>query len=242
MAPVSKRRRHIWNDPSEARSLFPTLCIAERSARARLITGCEQDLKNASRFLERPLANARLEATYVFHALTAAAHEAADRRAMFARIASQCADVASDNIGLRARARFRMYSDALAAVESDIAIALRGASHRSSKRILPRMFAMQKVVLKLTAAPTPPLYASGIPVWVARLESVITQAIVNTVEAALARTTQLGLERLGIVKSRIDLALYDSPTRSLPSSDGRIEQQHHNHEPEDIGQVRGDHA
>ena len=195
---------------SHMEALFAALRDVERSARARLIAGCAEDNARIERFLERPVAVARREAHDAMAGIGAIPDTdlAANlRREAFERIGITFAETVCSNVGLRARARFKMYANDLAGAEVIIAQALAETHLVPAKRLLPRMFAIGRLDIDEMRIPDPPRLPSEIDDWVEALRTGIRFEIQELVIAARDRVLTHGFDRLGIVKTRIDLAL-----------------------------------
>lgn len=197
-------------------ALFSALRGVERTARARLIAGCADDTAKIERFFERPLSAARRDAHEAMAGMGSIPN--ADlavslRREAFERIGATCAERVCANVGLRARARFRMYANALADAEARIADAIAAAHLVPAKRLLPRMFAVGRVYIDGFRIPDPPERQSEIDDWIEELRSQLQSEIWRRAQIALDRVLMSGFNRLGIIKTRIDLALC-APSRA----------------------------
>jgi hypothetical protein len=195
---------------SRMEALFAALRGAEHMARAELIAGCEDDAAKIERFFERPLRAARREAYDALAGMGAisnvdlAVHL---RREAFERLGTNCAEMVCANVGLRARARFRMYANALAEAEVRIADAIAATHLVPAKRPLPRMFAIGRIDLDDFRIPDPPARSSEVDDWIEQLGIAIRDEIDAHMKVALDRVLTHGFDRLGIIKTRIDLAL-----------------------------------
>ncbi len=195
---------------SQIQSLFATLRGVERTARARLIAGCADDVAKLERFFERPLAVARRDAHDALAGIGPIpdADLAANlRRETFERIGVTSAETVCANVGLRARARFKMYADELAKAEAPITDAIVATHLVAAKRPLPRMFSVGRIDIDGLRAPDPPERPSEIDGWVVDLHACIRDEISTGVKAALDRVLARGFNRLAVIKTRIDLAL-----------------------------------
>jgi len=201
-------------------ALFAQLRIAERTARERLIAGCSDDDAKIDRFLDRPIAAAAVAA----HEAMAAMGNVADpdlaknlRREAFERIAEACVEAVISNAALRARARFRIYASEIATVEADIADFISASHLVPAKRILPRMFSVGRIESDEIRVPEPPLGDAEIDEWGRRLRVTARNELKARLKTARERTLRHGYDRLGIIRTRIDLALC-VPTRTTQSS------------------------
>lgn len=183
-------------------TLFAALRRVEREARLRLIAGCADDAARIERFLERPLSAARREA-----------RAANLRRDALEHIAVRCAEAVRSNVQLRARARFKIYTSELAESETRIADAIRATHLVAAKRLLPRMFAIGRINIAGMRLPEPPEHQSEIDDWIKELRRAIRDEIGACMQAALDRVLANGLDRLGVIKTRIGLALC-APSRA----------------------------
>jgi hypothetical protein len=168
-----------------------------------LIAGCADDVAKIDRFFERPLAVARRDA-----------HDAIAAnllRESLERIGATCADKVRANVGLRARARFRTYTNELAEAEAPILDAIAANRLVTAKRLLPRMFTVGRIAIDGLRAPDPPELLSEIDDWVEELYACIRNEVSASVNAALDRVLAHGFDRLAIVKMRIELALCEPP-------------------------------
>ncbi|HUA07970.1 MAG TPA: hypothetical protein VMA98_01775 [Candidatus Acidoferrales bacterium] len=114
---------------------------------------------------------------------------------------------------LRARARFRMYTQELLDAEIAIAEAIAAMRVVRAKRLLPRMFPIHRVALGDLRYPEPPQLASDVRDWVEELHCLVREEVRRSVESSLLRVLAQGTDRLGIVKTRIELALRTPPAR-----------------------------
>jgi hypothetical protein len=191
-------------------ALFADLRSVERSARARLIEGCAEDDARIERYFQRALSMIRGNAV----AALAAAGTGLEgdlawslRRETFERMAMGFAHLVSANIDLRARARFKMYVHELCEVETSIAAAIAALRVVPAKRLLPKMFAIQHMAVDDLHYPEPPEHVAEVEAWVQEVHALVRDDIRRRIEAALVRVLAQGTERLGVVKTRIDLAL-----------------------------------
>ena len=183
---------------AETPAVFAALRAAERTARAALIAGCEDDIATIGRFFERPLSDARRDA-----------HDALALnlgRDTFERIGAACADKVRANVGLRARARFRMYTTQLARAEVQISQAIAARSLVAAKRPLPRMFTVGRIEIEWLRSPDPPERFTDVDGWVEELYACLRDEVGASVRAALDRVLSRGFQRLAIIKARLDLA------------------------------------
>ncbi len=180
-------------------ALFAALRSAERRARTRLIAGCADDAAKIDRFFERPLAAARRDARDAL-----AANLRCDA---FERISTTCAQKVRANAGLRARARFRMYTNELAQAEAPIADAIAATGRVAAKRLLPRMFSVGRIEIGEPRTPHPPERQSDIDGWIKELRACICDEISAGAKVARERVLSHGFDRLAIVKARVELAL-----------------------------------
>lgn len=195
--------------PARLETLFAELRSAERTARARLTAGCAEDGAAIDRFLERPIRTAEREAVDALAAIGCALEaELAKnlRRETFDRIGLTCAEAVLANVALRARARFRIYTSEIAEAELQIENAIAAFRRRSARRYIPPMFPIQRLHLDSLRLPEPPEHASEVGEWVDGLRASIRDEIRCCVDAALRRVLASGNERMGVVKTRIDLA------------------------------------
>ncbi|HTU69978.1 MAG TPA: hypothetical protein VMF11_06620 [Candidatus Baltobacteraceae bacterium] len=184
------------SDSVRFEALFAALRSVEAEARVRLVAGCADDAARMERFLARPLGAARREA-----------HVANLGRETFERIAMRCARTACSNVQLRARARFKIYTSELAESETRIADAIRATHLVAAKRLLPRMFTIGRFDVAGMRIPEPPAHRSEVDDWIEELRGAVRDEIGAGLQAALDRVLAHGLDRLGIVKTRIGLAL-----------------------------------
>lgn len=189
--------------------IFNRLRETERTARAGLIVGIESDIVSLGCFMVRPLAAARTKGEEALAALGAIEEEdlcASIRGETFERIALDCATAVYANVGVRARARFRTYTEALSDVERSLAaaIARAGAARRAFP---PPMFALERIESEGFALPGPPRDVGEIDEWIRLLRALLEAEIVARMRAACGRTLARGLARLGTVKARALVAL-----------------------------------
>ncbi|MGB6984919.1 MAG: hypothetical protein WBD74_02960 [Candidatus Aquilonibacter sp.] len=177
-------------------ALFIDLRSIERAARVRLLAGCAEDEARIEEFFERPLCKAKTDATL-----------ALARQDGFDRIALTFARAVWANVNLRLRARFKIYTSELADAEIAIALAIAATRTARAKRHLPRMFALQRVRIDEAPAPDAPRHASEIATWVEELHGLVRDEVRRSVTISLGRVLAQGTNRLGVVKTRIDLAL-----------------------------------
>jgi len=209
---------------SRLETLFANLRSVERDARARLAAGCAEDDARIERYFERPLGIARDNAVAALAAMGCALESDLARnlrRESFERIAMGFARLVSANVDLRARARFRLYTQELADAEIAIAEAIAALRVVHAKRLLPRMFAIQRIAVDDLHYPDPPENSAEIDDWVEELHALVRSAVRRCVKASLARVLVHGSDRLGIVKTRINLALRTPPVRAQ-SRVGRV--------------------
>ncbi|HTX57455.1 MAG TPA: hypothetical protein VMD47_10200 [Candidatus Acidoferrales bacterium] len=199
-------------------ALFADLRSIERDARARLVVGCAEDDARIERYFEKPLQILKNNAADALAAMGSGLERDLARnlrRETFDRIGMGFARLVSANVDLRARARFRLYAQELADAEIAIVQAIAAMRVVRAKRMLPRMFAIQRVSVDDLRFPEPPESASEIGDWVKELHGLVREAVRRRVDAALLRVLAHGSDRLGIVKSRIDLALRTPPRSRL---------------------------
>jgi hypothetical protein len=202
---------------SRLETLFANLRSVERDANARLVAGCAEDDARIERYFEGPLGLARDNAVAAFAAMGCALESdlaRSLRRESFERIAMGFARLVSANVDLRARARFRLYAQELAGAEIAITEAIAALRVVRAKRLLPRMFAIQRVAVDDLHYPDPPEAASEIDNWVEELHVLVRSALQRGVKASLASVLVHGSNRLGIVSTRISLALRTPPVRA----------------------------
>ena len=192
-------------------ALFTSLRDAERTARTRLLAGCEDDARRIDRYFERPLHNARAEAIALLAGMGAALEPELSgslRHEGFEEIGRRCAERVFANVDLRLRARMRIYTGALAEIEMQIASAIASVQRVPSKHPLPRMFSTPRLAIDDLALPNAPAEVAEVPAWIKRLRARIAAELRERIDEALERVLVRGKERLGIVKTRIDLALF----------------------------------
>jgi len=197
--------------------LFANLRSVEREARVRLIAGCAKDDACIERHFERPLRVAKSNAVAALAAMGSGLESdlaRSLRRETFDRIAMGFARLVAANVDLRARARFRLYTQEIAECEVSIAEAIAALHVVPAKRLLPRMFAIHRVLVDDIRYLDPPERASDIDAWIEQLHEVVLEEMRRCVETSLLRVLAQGSARLGIVKTRIDLALCAPPVRS----------------------------
>lgn len=165
-------------------NLFDDLRRAEQAARAELLAGCAQDAARIEDFFTRTLDVVRCEALAAFE------------RKSLDRIGSNFVQLVSANVGLRLRARFRIYVNALA--HAEVAIA--------ANVTLPRMFPVRGPAFGEVRVPSAPATANGIEYWTRQLQHAVVDALRDGIDGSLARVLSQGTHRLCVVKARIDLA------------------------------------
>ena len=180
---------------SHLEALFADLREVERAARARLLAGCAEDEARIDEFFERPLRRMRADAALAF-----AHHDGFDR------VALRFSRAVWANVGLRLRARFKIYASELAGAETAIASAIAAIRTTRAKRHLPKMFAIQRVTIDAVHAPAAPQHAAEIGDWVDELHQAVRVEVRRSVAVSLGRVLAQGANRLGVVKTRIDLA------------------------------------
>jgi len=204
--------------------LFEQLRYAERSARARLLAGHADDVTKIERYFIHPMKVAERSACDALTGIGTvddADLAAALRQEAFERIASACAESIFANVSLRLRARFRMYVDEIAQAEVRIADAISAAHLVRAKRILPRMFAVGRIDADALAIPRAPDDEASIEDWLELLSRAIHDELAAASKRALEKLLDQGYTRLGIIKTRIDLALC-VPTRSDATKVSRV--------------------
>ncbi|HTX03578.1 MAG TPA: hypothetical protein VMD07_07840 [Candidatus Acidoferrales bacterium] len=183
----------------------------EKVARARLIAGCADDDARLEQFFAHPLDVVEREA------IAALAGEGASlerdlannlRQDAFDRIGLGFGRLVCANVGLRARARFKIYTREIADAEIAIAEAIAVMRVQRAKRLLPKMFAIQRVTIEDLRIPAAPQQASEVPDWVDELHRLVRDEVRCSVAVSRDRVLAHGSERLGIVKTRIELAIF----------------------------------
>lgn len=194
--------------------LFANLRTVEQSARARLIAGCAEDDARLEQFFAHPLDVVEREA------IAALAGEGTGlardlrtnlRREAFDRIALGFGRSVCANVGLRARARFKIYTRELADAEIAIAEAIAVMRVVRAKRLLPKMFAIHRITIEDLRIPLAPEDVSEVDDWVEQLHRLVRDEVRCTVAASRDRVLAHGSERLGIIKTRISLAMFAPP-------------------------------
>ncbi len=196
---------------AQVETLFARLRTAEWTARAQLVAGCADDAANIERFLSRPLDRARREALEFaggFGSILDADLARSLWREAFERIASTCAQSVFANADLRIRARFREYTNLLGIAEAGIASDLVALHPIRTKHPLPRMFAIVHLEFDDGALPAPPENNSDIAVWTETLHVSVRRELVARIDVALDRVLTSGSQRMGIIKTRLDLAFW----------------------------------
>ncbi|MDE2482049.1 MAG: hypothetical protein KGN02_07655 [bacterium] len=139
------------------------------------------------------------------------------RREAFHRIGVTCVKAVLANIALRLRARFRIYAREIAGAETRIESVLASMRLPSARHYIPRMFPIQRLHLEPGNIPEPPDCASDVGDWLKALHASARDQIERCLDAAVARVLSSGTDRMGVVKTRIDLALVSTsqnrPTR-----------------------------
>ena len=189
--------------------IFNHLRETERTVRAGLLLGIEADIASIDRFIVRPFAAARSKGQEAIAALGSMDEEdlhASIRGETFDRIALDCTIAVYANVGVRARARFRTYAEALSDVERSLAAAIARAG--STRRAFPPpMFALERIESEGFALPGPPRDVGEIDGWLRLLRASLEAEIVARMRTACERTLARGLARLGTVKARALVAL-----------------------------------
>ena len=197
--------------PHRLEELFADLRNVERGARERLIAGCAEDDARLEQFFAHPLTVVEREA------VAALAGEGTNlerdlannlRRDVFDRIGLGFGRLVCANVGLRARARFKIYARELAGAEMAIVEAIAVMRVVRARRILPKMFAIQRVTIEDIRIPSAPEHASEVRAWVAELHRLVRDEVRCSVAVSRDRVLAHGSERLGIVKTRIALAIF----------------------------------
>ena len=191
--------------------LFANLRSVEHAARSRLIAGCAEDEGRLQQFFRHPLTVLERDASATMCAMGAALESDLAknlRRDAFDRIGLGFARLVCANVGLRARARFKIYTRELADAELAIIEGIAAIRVARAKRLLPKMFAIQRFTVEDLRIPAPPRSDSEIREWVDELHRLVLDEVRTTVAVSRDRVLAHGSERLGIVKSRITLALF----------------------------------
>ncbi len=191
-------------------TLFDHLRRTERVERAELLAGYMQDVARIERFLEHPLAIAQREAEAALASMGTGLESELARsllRESFDHIANEFARLVCASVGLRMRARFRIYANALAEAEVAIAECIVAISRVPTRHPIPKMFAIHRLEIDDLHVPAPPEDTSGLKVWTRALHDAILEKLRKSVEESLRYVLTQGSDRLGVVKTRINLAL-----------------------------------
>ncbi|MGA8841327.1 MAG: hypothetical protein WBG27_00370 [Candidatus Aquilonibacter sp.] len=197
--------------PHRLEELFTNLRRVEKAARARLIAGCAEDDARLEEFFVHPLRVVEREAIAALAGQgTGLERDLATNlgRDVFDRIGLGFGRFVCANIGLRARARFKIYAREITDAEIAIIEAIAVMRVLRAKRRLPKMFAIQRVTIEDLRIPAGPEHASEVRAWVDELHRLVRDEVRRTLAASRDRVLAHGSERMGIVKTRIDLALF----------------------------------
>jgi len=203
--------------------LFARLRSVEKAARARLIAGCAEDDERLEQFFANPLRVVEREALAALDGQsTNLERDLATnlRRDIFDRIGLGFGRLVCANVGLRARARFKIYAREIADAEIAIAEAIAVMRVVRAKRLLPKMFAIQRVWIEDLRVPPGPEHASEVCAWVGELHRLVRDEVRCTVALSRDHVLAHGSERMGIVKTRIALAMF-APVPARPRAGAR---------------------
>jgi len=191
--------------------LFARLRSVEKAARARLVAGCAEDDERLEEFFVHPLRVLEREALAALDGQgTNLERELATnlRRDAFDRIGLGFGRLVCANIGLRARARFKLYARELADAEIAVVEAIAVMRVVRARHLLPKMFAIQRVSIEDLRVPPGPEHASEVCAWVDALHRLVRDEVRRILAVSRDYVLAHGCERMGIVKARIALATF----------------------------------
>ncbi len=162
----------------------------EAAARVVLESGCRTDLSTLDRFVAKPVRRAREELADHFLSLGTLAPDlsAALTRSHSELVAMRCAQMAFENAGVRFRARFGFYAEALlAAQERFVRAAAQGAGDLAKPPRPPRRIALPRIEVddEREILPDAACSFAEIDGWIAELEQRLRSALVEHVERAM---------------------------------------------------------
>ncbi len=192
------------------------LCAREAAARAELDAGCRADLQKIACLTGAPLRRARAELEgYLLSPGSLVPKLASNPEREFAELlALRCASDVFANAGLRFRARFRNYAQALLVAEQSFIEAMTPIDPDRRRRTkAPRQIAVPRIEFDEDASMVPQSMPSlsDVDEWIDELAQHLHGALESTVSVALRKILDRGMRSVARTSAAIRLAGFTLP-------------------------------